>query len=240
MESLRKVSYSVWRKFESGGPGTTLTFRDFKGLPTVAVAKALSRLSKEGKIVRVKKGLYHFPKTTILGKTTPSANETIMSSKYWENLIHHAAGASAAYNLGVTTQVPAEIVMVGNTAHRSLVIDGVSVKIRRRDNRHLATLNKKEFFIIETLRNIRRIPGATSADAIPTLKKEIKKADAEALTRAALKEPPRVRALLGAIFEDLKIDKELREKLKQSLNPLTSFKLEVSTELRSAKNWRMT
>jgi hypothetical protein len=120
------------------------------------------------------------------------------------------------------------------------VIDGVSVKIRRRDNRHLTTLNEKEFFIIETLRNIRRIPGATSADAIPTLKKEIKKADAEALTRVALKEPPRVRALLGAIFEDLKIDKELREKLKLSLNPLTSFKLEVDTELRSAKNWRIT
>ena len=240
MESLRKVSYSVWRKFEHGGPGTTLTFRDFEGLPTVAVAKALSRLAKEGKIVRVKKGLYHFPKTTILGKTTPSVNETIISSKFWEDLIHHAAGASAAYNLGVTTQVPAEIVMVGTTGHRSLLIDGVRVKIRRRDNRHLNSLTEKEFFIIETLRNIRRIPGATSADAIPTLKKEIKKADAEALTRAALKEPPRVRALLGAIFEDLKIDKELREKLKLSLNPLTSFKLEVDAELRSAKNWRIT
>jgi predicted transcriptional regulator of viral defense system len=206
----------------------------------MAVAKALSRLAKEGKIVRVKKGLYHFPKTTILGKTTPSPNETIISSKSGESLVHHPAGAAAAYNLGVTTQVPAEIVMVGATGHRSLLIDGVRVKLRRRDNRHLTSITEKEFFIIETMRNIRRIPGATSADAIPILKKEIKKADAEALTRAALKEPPRVRALLGAIFEDLKIDKELREKLKFSLNPLTSFKLEVGAELRSAKNWRMT
>ena len=94
--------------------------------------------------------------------------------------------------------------------------------------------------IIETLRNLRKIPGATSADAIPTLKKEIKKVNADALTKAALSEPPRVRALLGAIFEDLKIGKELRERLKSSLNPLTSFKLEVGAELRSAKNWRVT
>lgn len=205
----------------------------------MAVAKALSRLTKEGKIVRVKKGLYHFPKTTVLGKSTPSVNQTIGSSKYWDDLIHHAAGASAAYNLGVTTQVPAEIVMVGNTAHRSLLVDGVRVKIRRRNNRHLRALTEKEFFIIETMRDIRKIPGASSADAVPTLKKEIKKADVAALTRAALKEPPRVRALLGAILEDLRVGKDLRETLKLSLNPLTSYKLKVGNELRSAKNWRV-
>lgn len=240
MESLRKVSHSVWLKFERKGPGATLTFRDFEGLPAMAVAKALSRLAKGGKIVRVKKGLYHFPKTTILGKTNPSTNEVVESAKWSGSLVHHAAGASAAYNLGVTTQVPAEIVMVGNTAHRSLVIDGVRVKIRRRNNRHLNALSEKEFFVLETMRNIRRIPGATSADAIPKLKKEIKKVDVEALVRAALNEPPRVRALLGAILEDLKIGKGLRDKLKLSLNSLTSFNLKVGTELRSATNWRMT
>jgi hypothetical protein len=55
----------------------------------------------------------------------------------------------------------------------------------------------------------------------------------------ALSYPPRVRALLGAILEDIMSTPDLRQ-LKESLNPFTKFALGVNSKvLKTAPSWNI-
>jgi hypothetical protein len=66
------------------------------------------------------------------------------------------------------------------------------------------------------------------------------KKDIESLLKYALQYPPRVRALLGAMLENMFGDEYNLTALKKSLNPSTSFKLSIkNTDLPTIKNWNI-
>ena len=59
-------------------------------------------------------------------------------------------------------------------------------------------------------------------------------------------EPPRVRALIGSIAEELRkrglnVNNTIMQKLKDTLNPLTFYKLgtTITTSLKFAKSWNI-
>ena len=58
------------------------------------------------------------------------------------------------------------------------------------------------------------------------------------LVKAAPSEPPRVRAMLGALGEVLGANKRQLKSLRDSLNPLTRFDFGMFVELESAKRWQ--
>lgn len=232
----RSASKTILNRLESEGPGSTWTFEEFKDLPVGAVAKALSRLSKAGKIVRVHKGVYHYPKDTVLGRSKSSPALVVKSL----NPKAYAGGASAAYNWGVTDQVPATTVYYGDVSSRESEILGKKVRFRRRDISHLKKLAEKEIHLIETLRNLKKVPGASPVDIILHLKKELKaSSNLPELLKALEHEPPRVRALVGAACEELGLEERRLKKLRKSLNPLTHYSLGVKAVLTCATGWNI-
>jgi hypothetical protein len=58
------------------------------------------------------------------------------------------------------------------------------------------------------------------------------------VARAAAEEPPRVRAMLGAIGQELNMPPRTLEQLRQSLNPLSRFDFGLLSALRHAKDWQ--
>ena len=52
-------------------------------------------------------------------------------------------------------------------------------------------------------------------------------------------EPPRVKALVGAMAQQLKYKGDKLAKLKKSLNPLTKYKLQISHVLPTAPDWNI-
>jgi len=58
------------------------------------------------------------------------------------------------------------------------------------------------------------------------------------LSEAALKEPPRVRAMLGAMFAYAELPEALWEPLKASLNPFTRFDFGLFSKLPNAREWQ--
>jgi hypothetical protein len=58
------------------------------------------------------------------------------------------------------------------------------------------------------------------------------------LVESAMAEPPRVRALLGALLEDLNMPKRFWKPLRESLNPLSSFDFGPFRALPNAKGWQ--
>lgn len=231
-----RVAKQVLKRIEGAGPGSDWTYADFKDLPFVAVAKALSRLTKDKKIVRVRKGVYHFPRKTALGETGSSSSYVIGAS--FPSTYYGAT--MAAYNLGLTTQVPANPVIFGDVSYRKDNILGTDVTFRKRDVSHLKKLDDLEINLIEALRNIKKIPGMGPAKAVEALKDDFKRSSkTRDLLRAVKHEPPRVRAMVGAIYQELGLHLDDLKSLKKTLNPLTHYHLGVSNALKYADDWNI-
>lgn len=239
MKNDGKVASKVAEKIERGGSGSIWTYENFKGLPFGAVSKALSRLAAENKIVRVRRGVYYFPKETVLGKTEATTNDVINAIFAKKKKAIYPDAATAAYNLRITTQVPAVITVVGDDNYRTVDYNGTKVKISRRSMSHLKNATDEEVYIFEILRGINKIPGASPKDVINRLKVLLKKMELKDMLRLAKKEPPRVRALLGALCSEIKLKSELVKDLKDSLNPLTKYKLGLSEFLLKASEWNI-
>jgi hypothetical protein len=60
----------------------------------------------------------------------------------------------------------------------------------------------------------------------------------ERLVAVASLEPPRVRAMLGAIGQELRKSPQELEKLRNSLNPLSRFDFGKLSNLRYAREWQ--
>jgi hypothetical protein len=58
------------------------------------------------------------------------------------------------------------------------------------------------------------------------------------LVESAMAEPPRVRAMLGALLEELNAPKRLWKPLRESLNPLSRFDFGAFRGLQNAKEWQ--
>ena len=58
------------------------------------------------------------------------------------------------------------------------------------------------------------------------------------LVATAYAEPPRVRAMLGAIGQELKCSKDLLQQLKTGLNPYSRFEFGKLSTLRYAQEWQ--
>jgi hypothetical protein len=226
----RNVSEIVLERIKKKGPGHSWSYKNFPNLSPQAVIKVLSRLEKSGFLTKEAKGLYYYGKETILGKTKPEpldVAKTIVGTPY-------IGGAAAYYNLGLTTQVSATINIVAPIKNE---IKGL--KIIRRNINHLKGSTHEEFWIFEALRNIKSIPDCNPEDALNHIKTLIKKRlSIERLIDFAIKgEPPRVRALIGAISQELGANKILSEKLKVTLNPFTKYKLGLKKVLKFSKEW---
>lgn len=96
--------------------------------------------------------------------------------------------------------------------------------------------------ILDALKDLKIIPDCNTNTAVSILEGKIKKMkekEIKEIIQFALLYPPRVRALLGAILEQLNRKKEIKI-LKDSLNPLSQFKLGVKEKtLSTAAAWNI-
>jgi hypothetical protein len=207
---------------------------DFQDLPPTAVAKALSRLTKEGELKRVAKGVYYHPRQTSFGPSVPSSVAvtagTVVAGLY-------PAGLSAANELGLTTQNPyrAEFATVAPAPPRALRDFVVHTdRPAAREN-----LSRGEGALLEVLRDRAKTsdlsPERTATQLLRLLNDD---ASFKRLARAALFEPPRVRAMLGALGEELNMSPRVLDSLKQSLNPLSRYDFGALRSLRFAREWQ--
>ena len=67
-----QITKWVSQRIERGGE-RLWRFEDFRDVPVSAVAQALSRLSRQGKLERLSKGVYYRARQTALGKSAGDA-----------------------------------------------------------------------------------------------------------------------------------------------------------------------
>ncbi len=231
------VSRRVLKRIEKGGLDRVWTYKDFADLPGLPVAAALSRLAKKGRIRRVRKGVYYVPRVTRFGATNPDP-ATVAAAVLTRRGIAWSPTGPAAYNrLGLTTQVSPTATFAVSRMVR--LAAGSNTKLSLRPVVRGASADERA--VLDALRDLRWIPDTTPDYVIARIGDlfRSKRISFERVARFARREPPRVRALLGAIGTSIGARPHLLAELKASLNPMTYFSLGLSDKLETAREWNI-
>jgi predicted transcriptional regulator of viral defense system len=208
----------------------------------VSAAKALERLQKQGTIKKLAKGMFYIPRKTIFGELGPDSN-SILERYLFEDgkRIAYETGFSLYNKLGLTTQMAFKIKVA--TKGNPIKINIGTLKVS--SVKSYVDITEKNYQLLgylDALKDIKRIPDCSVTQAIKRMSFLIKALNSEEqkeLIQYALFYPARVRALLGAILENMNLEHNLTE-LKNSLNPLTKVDLKIkATELPTIKNWNI-
>ena len=208
-----------------------------------AVVKALNRMATSGEITKLSKGKFYKPRKTQFGELKPSAYQ--IAKDYIERdgkLIGYITGYSAYNALGLTTQISSYIQIGTNKSRRAVKRDKYTISFIMQQN----TTTKKNIEILRILdavRFIREIPATTPNEACIRLKeiiKDLNDEQKEMLVKCSLKYTNYVRALCGAILEDIGYDGNSLDSIRKSLNGVTNYHLPISESvLPNKQNWRI-
>ena len=232
----RPITASIRQRIERGGE-RLWRLDDFRAFPFTAVAQALSRLTRDGAIERLSKGVYYRNRQTVLGKSRP--NPAAMQKLASPKKTVFPSGIAAANLLGFTTQTAkrAELATSGLSLPRKLV--GSDALIHTRRPEAWASLTDIDAALLDFLRQAGRSSELSPEETVSKLKALLAEGGQfERLLKVAATEPPRVRAILGAVGEQIgKAPKALRQ-LRASLNPFSRFDFGVLSALPNARAWQ--
>lgn len=202
----------------------------------------LGRMVKQGLIDKVGRGKYYKPKLSVFGAIGPDQSEIVKDLLYDNGKISgYLTGYSIWGQMGLTSQI-SNIIVVGTSRRRDPMKRGIyKVRFIIQPNR-ITIENIHLLQILDSLKLIKQIPDTTIDKSVEVLIHHISKLDEiklNMLVKTALKYPPRVRALLGAILDTIGNDK-LAFNLKNSLNPTTTYAIGVSPSLlKNLQNWNI-
>ena len=133
--------------------GTIFFPEDFMHLGSPeAVHMALSRLVKEGEIVRLAKGIYLRPRIDgRLGPLMPSVDEIARAIAKKENVTIRATGAYALNKLGLSTQVPTRAVFLTEGHPRSIRLKKGSITFKQTTPKKLGAKNERVFLASQAI-----------------------------------------------------------------------------------------
>ncbi len=230
-------------KHLSARPGTLIRAEDLRGASPSAAAQALSRLAREGVIQHIRKGVYHLPKQTLLGESHPS--ETALLQEVLGEKAR-PTGITAANLLGLSTQIAARPELAAYTG--AYPEETRAARIYRRPRSRATSLNPQDSALLEFLRNRGKYGELGAEETIARLQEFLRDGNKERfdartprlrrLRDAALLEPPRVRAMLGALMQNAGFLDTLWRPLRESLNPQSRFDFGLLRSLPNAREWQ--
>jgi len=230
------IADSVRRRIARGGE-RLWRLDDFRRLPATAVAQTLSRLTRQGALERLSKGVYYTPRKTAFGKSLPSPAAIRQLASRRSTVF--PSGIAAANLLGFTTQTArrSEVATSALSLPRKLIGQDTVVHARRPEA--WAGLSERDAALLDFLRQGGRTselsPEATIARTVALLSG---RGRFRHLLQVAGSEPPRVRAILGAIGEQLGRKPAALRPLRASLNPLSRFDFGLFAGMTHARQWQ--
>ena len=236
LPASRPIAGLIRRRIERGGE-RLWRLEDFRAFPFAAAAQTLSRLTRQGILERLSKGIYYRSRDTTFGKSRP--NPAAIQKLTSGHTSIFPSGIAAANLLGFTTQTARrnEIATNAHSLPRKLIGDETLIHTRRPEA--WAGLTDIEAALLDFLRR-----GGITSELSPeeTIAKTLtlfsEKDRFERLLKIAGSEPPRARAMLGAIGEQLGKDPAALKSLRASLNPFSQFSFGMLARLPSARHWQ--
>ena len=236
-EKIQKKIQKISEDTSFGYEQLNITQNEFQ-----AATKVIERLLKKSVIKKLSKGIFYKPKKTVFGELKPS-NEDLLQQYLFENgkRIAYITGTALYNRLGLTTQM-AFTYQIASRKKRIYINTGAIKAKPVKSYAEVSNGNYQLLGFLDAIKDIKKIPDTSTDDIVIALRSKIsrfKESELKNLVTYSLLYPARTRALLGAILEDLKKD-SLLPSLKKSLNPLTKYKIGISSNILSTSlNWNI-
>jgi len=179
------VENKLVRRITRKQPGYCFTAKDFLDIGRRAsVDQALSKLAKLGKIHRVCRGVYEFPKQgKLINMPLPTDFDQVAHAIARNTGTRiQPSGAVAANLLGVTEQVPARIVYLTDGLSRTIYIDRRTITFKRVRPKEIMP-NEKSAMVVQALRFIGR--EAVTANIKEKIRNQLSPAERRRLMKEA-------------------------------------------------------
>jgi len=122
-----------------------------------AIGQALARLVKTGKLRRVRHGLYDLPRShPILDKTLTDPTDVVRALMKDSSAKWQFSGAYAANLLGLSEQVPAQLVVFTDGTPRRVALGKLIIVFRHAAPRSLLGAGRLSGLVIQALRYMKR------------------------------------------------------------------------------------
>ena len=140
---MSQLAQSILTQAQSLPEGGLLSPKEFLHLGSrAAIDQTLSRLAREGKLLRVGRGAYSLPVQGRFGVRPPSTEAIVEAIESTSGETVVASGAAEANALGLTTQVPTREVFLTSGPCRRLKLGNREVELKH-GNRWQMLLGKR-------------------------------------------------------------------------------------------------
>ncbi len=138
------------------GRGWAFTPHDFADLGDPrGIGMVLTRLVRDGKIRRISRGLYDSPHPhPVLGQTGATADAVVDAVARGRHLRLLPSPQVAANQLGLTTQVPAQMIYQTDGAPAKVLLGKRQIVFRRNTGRSLALAGRASGLVAQALRDV--------------------------------------------------------------------------------------
>ncbi len=152
----KSIEIKVLEKIKRKPRGTLFYVDSFTRITnSKSINKALERLVKSGTIERVAHGIYVRPIIDdYIGKVFPSIEEIAKAIAKRDRAAIVPTGSFAMYKLGLTTQVPLNIVYYSDTSARKIKIGKQTITFKKASSKNLAFIGEISTLAIQALRTI--------------------------------------------------------------------------------------
>jgi predicted transcriptional regulator of viral defense system len=189
MLTVTNTTKSVWRKIRAKHRGWVFTPREFATLGSrAAIDQTLSRLHRAGKIRRLARGIYEFPRVhPRIGVLSPSAEAVAKAVAARTHSRITISGATALNLLGLSTQVPVQNLYLTEGPSRTVRIGNQTVTLKHVAPSKIIGAGTEAGIIIQAVRSL----GQKRISEIPTqaLAKRLPRLVKAAVKRLALAAP---------------------------------------------------
>jgi len=193
----KSIEIQVLDKIKRSPRGTLFFVDSFTKIAnTKSVNKSLERLVKSGEIERVAQGIYVRPVIDkYIGKVLPSIEQIAVAIAKRDRATIVPTGSYAMYKLGLTTQVPLNIVFYSDTSARKIKIGKQTITFKKASSKNLAFVGEISTLAIQALRTIGK--DQATAEEIKQINTILKKENPKHLQHDLQLAPVWVRKLIA-------------------------------------------
>ena len=150
------IESKILTKIKKAKRGTLFFSDNFSSFGNAeTIRRTLSRLAKEGEIVRVSSGIFVRPQTDkFIGRITPKIEDIadVIARRDKARIV--PTGAYALNRLGLSTQVPMQIVYLTNGSSRKIKVGNYTISFIRTSPKNVAAIGKISRLAIQALKCI--------------------------------------------------------------------------------------
>ncbi|MBX2967640.1 MAG: hypothetical protein KF845_15975 [Cyclobacteriaceae bacterium] len=153
---LKSIENQILEKIKKAKRGSLFFVENFVTIANAKAAnKALERLVKAGELERLTTGIYYRPAISeLIGKLTPSLEAVAIAIAKRDRARIVPTGAYALNRLGLSTQVPMNIVYLTDGSARKIKIAKRSITFKKASPKNVASVGEVSSLAIQALKAI--------------------------------------------------------------------------------------